>query len=75
MELAEWMAVGMAALAALGQGINVVLNLKLRTAVLESEDRVLNKVSEVYKRQDVCTAEMNVMEACPQIRALRQQAN
>lgn len=62
-----WSAI-IAALAVIGQVINVALNLKLRNAMLESETRIMAKVEErlkEYKRADVCAAEMEPLKACP----------
>jgi len=70
--MAGWVAAIMAVLAVGGQIANYVLNLKLRASLMESEERVLNQVAAVYRRQDVCAAQMQLLDACPQIRGLRQ---
>jgi hypothetical protein len=52
-----------AAVAVVGQLVNVFLNLKLRAAIAESEMRVLDQVAREYKRQDVCAVEMKLLKA------------
>jgi len=45
-----------------GQLLNVILNLKLRAAVLESEQRVLEKVERKYHSKEACEGERKAME-------------
>ncbi len=39
--------------AALGQLINILLNLRIRAAQLETEKRIMNQVENTYVRKDV----------------------
>jgi hypothetical protein len=52
-----WSAI-IAGLAVAGQIANVILNLKLRNAILESEQRVLGEVEEKYRTKEMCDAQM-----------------
>jgi hypothetical protein len=49
----DYLTGGFAGLAILGQLINLVLNLQLRNAILESERRILEKADERYVHKDV----------------------
>lgn len=45
---AQWITVALAALAFLGQGVNIVLHLSIKSAILESEARTKEWVSAHY---------------------------
>lgn len=46
--------------AIIGQLVNVWLNLKLRAALAESENRILEKVEEKYVSERTCEARMRL---------------
>jgi len=60
--MGQWVAAMMGGLAVAGQLVNVMLNLKLRASLLESEKRVLGEVAEIYRRADICDAKMDAFE-------------
>jgi hypothetical protein len=58
---AQWLTAICALLAIAGQVWNVVLNLKLRTALLEQEQRIDARIDlklKDYQRRDICELEM-----------------
>lgn len=56
--MAQWLTALFAAAALAGQVANYVLNLKLQKSLADSENRVRVEMASIYKRQDVCAAEM-----------------
>lgn len=52
---------------AAAQVLNVWLNLRLRAALLEAEQRILERVDEIYVRKDVCAERHG--ERPPRLRA------
>jgi hypothetical protein len=50
--------IGLGLLILLGQVINYILHLRIRTAILESEGKVLKQVDELYVRKETCRVAM-----------------
>ena len=42
------------------QGLNLALSLRIRAELLEMKENVLDEVSKVYVRQDVCVRDMRI---------------
>lgn len=59
---AEFVAVGLGIVATVGQVMNYLLHLKLKAAILESEQKTLEKVEERYVRKDTFRATMERFE-------------
>lgn len=49
----DYISGGLAVIAAGGQVLNLVLNLQLKNAILESERRIMEKADEKYVHKDV----------------------
>lgn len=62
MNVIELIAVLLGLLSLVGQAANYLLHLKLRTAILESEQKTLEKVEAHYVREETCEARMRNIE-------------
>ena len=60
--MTAWAGIAFAVLGVVGQLFNVYLNLKLREAMSDTRDQTLAEVEKVYKRREVCNAEMTGLE-------------
>ena len=60
--MSEYLAVGLGGAAALGQLLNYILHLRLKSAILESEQKTLEKVDQHYVRNETCQAAMRWQE-------------
>lgn len=61
--MAAWMTAAIATVSALAALANLLLTLRLRAEHLEMRQEVLNEVGKVYRREDVCKADMRALRA------------
>lgn len=62
---ADYLAVALGFVAIVGQALNYILHLRVRSAILESERQLLATVGREFVRKETCVAEMRWLEAHP----------